>query len=416
MVDAWVRGSASSVIRIIRTFGLGRNLRRTRPQIGIGAGRPNGPTPGRDWSTKRRRYHLHVRPVRSLVAITVTLLVACASQVNLSTHRKPVRKALAYEVVAGDGVSGHTGDGGLAVRAALLNPDTLAIGPDGSLYITEVGAIRRVTSNGRIETVAGTGKPSKCADQCGSDGDGGFATEAMVSPSGVAVDSVGTIYFSDPLRATVRTVTRDGRVERFAGSGGPGCPSRFQTSSSATSEPLCAPYDVAVDRFGDVLIAGGSDLWIAGRHGGIGHVAGPAFTPESPTTLHGYPSIVADLHDAARVLVSDEGFVYVVDTGLDRVVRIDPTGRTDVAYSSPWLLDAALDTAGALYVAVGGGLFSSSASILRVESPSRATPVIPPESGIIGSETQPLGIVFDSEDRLLVAMSALDEVVRFALG
>jgi len=346
--------------------------------------------------------------VPTLVLIS---LYACGGGTNQENSGSRRSDAPTYEVIAGNGSSGHSGDGGPATSAELLIPDDLALAPDGSVYIAESGAIRRVTADGTIDTLAGTGEPSRCLENCGRSGDGGPATEAMVTPTGVAVDSAGNVYFSDLFRATVRRVATSGRIERFAGSGGPGCPSTFQTSAEATSEPLCAPYDVAVDGLGNVLIGGGSDVWIAGRRGGIGHVAGPDFAPTKSTTLGGYPSVVMDLLVVESVLVSDEGDVYVVDTGSDRVVQIAPDGSVETLYSSFGLLDGALDSKGALYVAVGGP--RSSVVILRIESDSEAEQIVPIESGLIGSDAQPLDFTFDSQDRLYVAMAAPAQVVRF---
>src|SRR5262249_61470075 len=61
--------------------------------------------------------------------------------------------------VAGNGGTGFSGDGGLAVNASLNQPTDIALGPDGSLYIadSENNRIRRVGIDGIITTVAGSG-------------------------------------------------------------------------------------------------------------------------------------------------------------------------------------------------------------------------------------------------------------------
>ena len=59
--------------------------------------------------------------------------------------------------VAGNGVYSADGDDGPAVAASLLFPGSVAIGPDGSLYIADSShsRIRRVGPDGIITTVAG---------------------------------------------------------------------------------------------------------------------------------------------------------------------------------------------------------------------------------------------------------------------
>ena len=65
--------------------------------------------------------------------------------------------------VAGDGWTDrlgkrrHAGDGGPATQASLNNPTTVAVAPDGSLYIAGGNRIRKVDPNGVINTIAGRG-------------------------------------------------------------------------------------------------------------------------------------------------------------------------------------------------------------------------------------------------------------------
>ena len=69
--------------------------------------------------------------------------------------------------------TGPCGDSGQATAAQLHSPESVAFGPDGSLYIADPGAkkIRRVALNGTISTVAGTG--AFCVSTTAACGDGG---------------------------------------------------------------------------------------------------------------------------------------------------------------------------------------------------------------------------------------------------
>src|SRR6185295_18871713 len=69
---------------------------------------------------------------------------------------------------AGNGSFGFSGDGGPATSAKLDFPSAVAVDAAGNVFIADTFSqrIRKVTPDGRIETVAGTGA-------YGSKGDGG---------------------------------------------------------------------------------------------------------------------------------------------------------------------------------------------------------------------------------------------------
>lgn len=96
--------------------------------------------------------------------------------------------------VAGTGAKGFGGDGGPALKAKLDGPKFLWIDPAGDVLIadTENHAIRKyVVKDGTIVRVAGTGKKGKA-------GVGGAATAVELSrPHGVAIGPDGTMYISD---------------------------------------------------------------------------------------------------------------------------------------------------------------------------------------------------------------------------
>ena len=105
--------------------------------------------------------------------------------------------------VAGNGLRGFSGDGGPATSAQLNNPSYgVAAGPDGSLYIADSAnnRIRRVDPDGIITTVAGNGTAS-------FSGDGGPATSATLAyPAGIAVGADGTLYVTDNSNRRIRHV------------------------------------------------------------------------------------------------------------------------------------------------------------------------------------------------------------------
>jgi myo-inositol-hexaphosphate 3-phosphohydrolase/sugar lactone lactonase YvrE len=121
--------------------------------------------------------------------------------------------------VAGTGaLSGFSGDGGPATSARLRGPRTMEADANGNLYIvdTDNQRVRKVDSTGKITTLAGTGT-------AGYSGDGGPATSARLqNPHGVAVDSAGNVYIADSPNQRIRKVSPNGIITTVAGTGSSG--------------------------------------------------------------------------------------------------------------------------------------------------------------------------------------------------
>jgi len=112
-------------------------------------------------------------------------------------------------------LAGFSGDGGTATQAQLWSPRAIALDPSGNLYIADElnHRVRRVTPTGTITTVAGNGV-------AGFSGDGGPGTSARLnSPTGVAADSFGNVYIADDFNARVRRLSTNGQINTFAGTG-----------------------------------------------------------------------------------------------------------------------------------------------------------------------------------------------------
>jgi hypothetical protein len=150
--------------------------------------------------------------------------------------------------VAGTGVAGFGGDSGPA-RAARLNvPQRIALDGTGGIFIadTENNRIRRVTPQGTITTVAGTGVE-------GFGGDGGPARQARLRlPRGIAVGGA-IIYIADTGNHRVRQVNQaTGIITTVAGTGVAGYSGDGGRAGSAR---LDNPRGLTVDNQGRLLIA-----------------------------------------------------------------------------------------------------------------------------------------------------------------
>src|SRR5437762_9457394 len=111
-----------------------------------------------------------------------------------NNHRvRKVNLAGIIQTVAGLGFAGFSGDGGPAVQARLNAPYGLATDLAGNLYIADLGnnRVRKVSPDGVISTVAGSGQPA-------SGGDGGQAAAAQLhAPRNVVVDGGGNLYIAE---------------------------------------------------------------------------------------------------------------------------------------------------------------------------------------------------------------------------
>ena len=119
-------------------------------------------------------------------------------------------------------------------RVYLNYPQFITTAPDGTIWFTTTGNIYRLNADGTISNIAGRGSSSKQSP------DGTKAKEAyIVNPRAIAVDSVGRPYFTEYGSNTVRRFSSEGLLETVAGTGksgstGDGGPALQATFDSIT--------------------------------------------------------------------------------------------------------------------------------------------------------------------------------------
>jgi RHS repeat-associated protein len=170
--------------------------------------------------------------------------------------------------VAGNGLAGYSGDGGPATQARLRFPYGVALGPDGSLYIADTSnnRIRRVGPDGIITTVAGNGL-------AGYSGDGGLATAARLrSPRRVVVGPDGSVYIADTQNSRIRRVAPNGIITTVAGASGSGAASG--DGGPATQAVIFLPETVGIGADGSLYISASNRIRRVDQGGIITTIAG----------------------------------------------------------------------------------------------------------------------------------------------
>jgi len=230
---------------------------------------------------------------------------------------RKVTPAGIISTVAGTGVQGFSGDGGQATNATLNRPTFVLIDPAGNLYIADSSnqRIRRVGLNGTITTIAGNGL-------AGFSGDGGLATNAsLMFPLGMAMDRTGNLYVADANNHRTRRIDLSGVITTVAGNGVEGFSGDLGTATSAS---LNYPEAVAIDGAGNLFIAdsGNNRIRKVDPSGVISTIAGTVLNGFSGD---GGPSVEAVLNFPWALATDVAGDVYIADRVNSRIRKISPS-------------------------------------------------------------------------------------------
>ncbi|HSD39543.1 MAG TPA: hypothetical protein VLC92_18700 [Rhodocyclaceae bacterium] len=240
------------------------------------------------------------------------------------------------------GVCNNT-DGGTAV-ARFASPSSLAVAPDGSLYVGDATTIRKISTSGNVSTIAGASGTSGLVNAVGTAARFSYVT-------GIVADSDGTLYVADGANNVIRKMATDGTVTTLAGSGVQG----YQDGPSGTAQ-FCQPTSITFGLAHDLIVADG--CWARIRK-------------VSPSS--GAVSTLVDLYAAGHGIVNDvvlgaDGNYYAAEQ--TRIYAITPAGSATLfagggltgpgdatgggaQFYAMWAL--AVDTDGNLYVADSSG-------------------------------------------------------------
>ena len=235
---------------------------------------------------------------------------------------------------AGSGVTpGYSGDNGPAAQATLNLPTGVAIDSKGSVYFSDQGnqRVRKVTTAGVISTVAGTGVAGYNCDNCSA------ITSQLNYPAGIAIDSSDNLYIAEVANERIRMVTPAGVISTVVGNG------TFGSSGDggpAIQSPLGGPFGLTLDSAGNIYIGEvySNRLRMVTRSSGT--IATLAGNLNAGFSGDGGPGINAALNSPESLAVDSAGNVYIGDFNNNRVREVLTAATSFVASPNVSLLSA----------------------------------------------------------------------------
>jgi len=208
---------------------------------------------------------------------------------------------------------------GQGLNARFNNPQGIAVDPTGNIYVADSNAIRKITPQGNVTTLAGS------LTGYGSYLDGTGSAARFSNTWGLAMGTDGFLYVGDHYNYRIRKVSLSGVVTTLAGITWNTGPSGGQIDGSASVATFNSPAGVTVDNQNNVYVAdlnnnkirkvtpsGMVSSFAGGGYYNYGFLDGPA-----ATSLFFTPHAVA---------VDPSGNVFVSDGGNHRIRKISANG------------------------------------------------------------------------------------------
>ncbi len=217
--------------------------------------------------------------------------------------------------IAGDGTYGFGGDGGPATAAIIAWPSGLAVDAAGNVLVADYmnSAIRKISTSGIMSTIAGQGIS-------GFSGDGGPATASyLYSAIGVALDATGNIYIADSYNMRLRVINTSGIISTIAGNG---VASFSGDGGPATAAEFNGLRHIAIDPSNNIIIGDcfNNCVRIINTSGIISTVAGiggvTGFSGDNG------PATAAEIYWSAGVALSPKGTIYISDQQNNRIREV----------------------------------------------------------------------------------------------
>ena len=252
---------------------------------------------------------------------------------------------LIRKIASGGVVTTFAGSGALSLAdgtgaaASFRYPSGLAFSQTGDLYVSELGAIRKITSAGVVTTLAGSNAGGSIINGTG-------AAARFSGAAALVVTTAGDVYVVDQGNHAIRKVTAAGVVTTVAGTGSTGA-----VDGTGTAASFASPSGIAMDQNGDLFVA----------DTGNNRIRKIVLATGVVTTYLGSAAGVADGTGAAATFTSPKGVTFgatgnMVVTSEDSIREVTPAlvvttlaNSTNGAPSKLYILSAATVSAGSIF-------------------------------------------------------------------
>jgi trimeric autotransporter adhesin len=208
---------------------------------------------------------------------------------------------------------GYTGDNGPATAATLNAPRGVAVDTMGDVFIADYlnCVIRKITPDGKIHTIAGTGVAKFGGESIAA------TSSPLAYPFGVEVDAAGNVYIAEEYR--IRKVDVNGIITTIAGNG------NTPNDGRAINSAIGALVALAMDQSSNLYLADSSYNMVRmiSPAGNITTLAGSQSPGFAGDGSYGYRAL---LNGPIGVSVDAKGNVYVADELNQRIREVNTLG------------------------------------------------------------------------------------------
>lgn len=319
---------------------------------------------------------------------------------------------------------------GPAKSASFRQPVAMTIDGAGNIFVAEASpslqfnALRKISVNGTVSTIAGTFAGSGTADGIGS-------MASFFTPHGLAIEANGKVWVADTGNQLIRQISTTGAVTTLAGTKGLGSFTE-QGDGKGSLARFTQPLAIAVDSHGTAFVTDGGHRTLR-KVLGDGTVTTLAGRVNTFGAVDGTGS-AATFSEILGVTVDQAGMLYVTD--MSAVRRVDPATGTVTTLAGKlgafvqgsadgtgdaarfgYLPAIAIDTAGNLYVVDSGN------NNVRKITPNGVVTTLAGRAGVTGSAdgkgaaatfNKPQGIAVDKEGNVYVADTGNNLIRRIA--